>query len=141
MPRRALNGRFDEDLIYGVRMFPSTIDLYQAAAAYDLFAAVRQDIYILAWSLRLPDVDVSDDGTITSIAVATDDSTPVELLSAVAGAVANLTAEAQFTYATPFILKAGKKVQLIIAGGASDAATICTSVAMYRPIAMGGYLI
>jgi len=37
-------------------------------------------------------------------------------------------------------VKVGKKIQLTIAGGAADAATVCDVIAEYRAVVSGGYL-
>ena len=64
----------------------------------------------------------------------------ITLLSATAGAKANLTPLASFTYATPFPLPVGKKIRLTIAGGAADASTVCTTRAKYQGMVPAGYL-
>jgi hypothetical protein len=117
----------------------TTVDLQQAAGDYDLYTAAG-DVYISALSFTLPHVDCSDDATITGITIQTDDLVPVEIISAAAGAVANLTADAEFNFATPFILADTQKIQLTIAGGAADAPTSCTVVVTFRPIDAGAYL-
>jgi hypothetical protein len=119
---------------------PGSIDLQQAAATYDLFTATGGSVYVEYFSITLPNVDVTDDAAITSISIQTDTTTVVTLLSATAGAVANLAANAAFTYATPFALPVGSKIQLTIAGGASDAATVCVTSCRYRGINPAGYL-
>lgn len=117
----------------------TTVDLQQAAGDYDLYTAAG-DVYISALSFTLPHVDCSDDATITGITIQTDDLVPVEIISAAAGAVANLTADAEFNFAAPFILADTQKIQLTIAGGAADAPTSCTVVVTFRPIDAGAYL-
>lgn len=119
----------------------TTIDLNQAAGDYDLYTATGGTVYIDAFTITLPNVDCSDDLTITSISVQTDMATVTVLLSAVAGAVANLTALASFTYSgSPFVLTVGKKIQLTIAGGAADAPTVCTVSAQHQAITPAAYL-
>ena len=117
----------------------TTIDLQQAAGSYDLFTGTLGDCIVEALSIRLPNVDVSDDATITSISIQTDDVTPAVLISAVAGAVANLTAESQHGYTGIVTVKVGTKIQLTIGGGAADAATVCDVYAKVRTVD-GGYL-
>jgi hypothetical protein len=119
---------------------PGTINLQQAASTYDLFVATGGSVYVEYFSITLPNVNVSDDATITSISVITDTTTVITLLSATAGAKANLTANAAFTYALPFALPVGKKIRLTIAGGASDASTLCITSCRYRAINPAGYL-
>lgn len=141
MVKRAFQGRFDQEIIHGIQVYADTINLYQAAGVYNLFTATNQDLWLDGFAIRLPNVDVSDDASITSIAIATDDETAVTILSSGDGATANLTAEKQFVWTTGCLLKAGSKVELTIAGGAADASTVCDYVAIYRPVAMGGYLV
>jgi hypothetical protein len=123
-----------------VQIAATTEDLQQAAAAYDLFTGTTQDVVVERLVFRLPDVDVSDDATITSISIQTDDATPQVLISSALGAKANLTAEAQLYWTGCVLLKAGKKIQLTIAGGAADAPTVSDVVAEYRAVIGGGYL-
>ena len=118
----------------------TTMDIQQAADDYVLLGAVGGPVLIESAVLRLPNVDCSDDAALTAVSIATDDTTPVVLLTAAAGAVANLDPERQFAYATPFVLAEGKYIQLTIAGGAADAATVCTFSVRYRPLESGAYL-
>ena len=121
-------------------VIPTTIDLQQVAATYDLFTATGGAVYVETFDITLPDVDCSDDVNLTSISVQSDMATVDVLLSATAGAVANLTALAAFSYAGPFALTTGKKIQLTIAGGASDAATVCTVNCRYQAVTPAAYL-
>jgi len=90
---------------------------------------------------RMPNDDISSNGTLTSIAIVTDDVTPQTFVGAVAGAVANLTAEAQLVAAIDgILLKTGKKVRLTIAGGAVGRSVVTDVVAEYRSVIDGGYL-
>ena len=118
----------------------TTIDLQQIAGAYDLYEATTGYVLVERFTLTLPNVNCADDAALTSIKVLSDTAPAVTLISAVAGAVANLTASKSFTYATPFILPTGKKLILTIAGGASDAATVCTVNCRYAPVIPGAYL-
>ena len=118
----------------------TTIDLEQAAAAYDLFTGTTADFIIESLNIRLPAVDVSDDANLTSIAIATEDATPFVFLTAAQGAVANLTSEAQLGWTGVGQINVGSKIQLTIAGGASDVATVCEVVAIGRAAADGGSL-
>ena len=118
----------------------TTIDLNQAAGDYDLFSSNTQAIIIHHFSLYIP-VDISGSGTLTSIAVATDDGTPIELVSSTDGAVANLTAGKLFLYDTQATMAVNKNIQLTIAGGA--AGVTCNAVAWveYTPTSTAaGYL-
>lgn len=118
----------------------TTIDLNQAAGSYDLFTGTTADVILTGFSIRLPNVDVSDDASLTSISIQTDDATVTTLLSSADGAVANLTAESQHSYSGIVYIDAGTKIQLTIAGGASDATTTCQVGAIYTALNDGGYL-
>jgi len=121
---------------------PGTIDLQQAASTYDLFVATGGSVYVEYFKITMPaSPDVTNDATITSISVVTDTTTVITLLSAAAGAKANLVAGTVFAYATPFALPVGKKIRLTIAGGAADASTVCVTSCRYRSINPAGYLV
>ena len=116
----------------------TTCDLKQAAGAYTLFSA-SVDMLIEELVIRLPNVNVSDDATLTSIKIHTDDETNIEFIGTVAGDVANLTAEAQLAADIHgVILKTGSKIKLTIAGGAADAITVCDIAIMFRALEAGG---
>ena len=122
-------------------IIPTTEDLQQVVGDYDLYTATGGTVYIENLTITLPNVDCSDDATISSISIQSDMATPDVLLSAAAGAKANLTALASFTYSSPpFALTTGKKIQLTIAGGASDAATVCTVTCRYQAVTPAAYL-
>jgi hypothetical protein len=122
----------------------TTIDLHQAAANYDLFTCTTQDVLLEKLTIRMPNINISDDVTITSISIQTDDATPQIIIPATLGKKANLTAEAQLGWSSDYagvLLKVGKKVQLTINGGTADAdPTTCDVVAQCRAVANGGYL-
>jgi hypothetical protein len=129
-----------EDSRVQLMTFATTIDLAQAADDYDLAEAVDGDCLLQALVFRMPDVDASDDATLTAISIQTDDSTPYELISAATGAVANLDPEAQLVWAGTVLLAEGQKVQLTISGGAADAATVCKVVIRYSPVTAAAHL-
>ena len=85
-------------------------------------------------------MDVSDDAVITSISIQTDDTTPSVIISSVDGAKANLTAEAQIAWVGMILINVGTKIQLTIAGGAADAATLCDVAATLVSKLDGCYL-
>jgi len=118
----------------------TTIDLAQAAASYTLFTGTIQDVQVESLLIRLPNVNVSDDATITSISIQTNDATPQVFVNSVVGAKAYLTAEAQLGWTGVHLLKAGKLIRLTIAGGAADAATTCDVIVKCRAVVSGGYL-
>lgn len=122
------------------RVSATTENLQQIAGNYDLFTGTAQAVILESLVLALPNVNVSDDVNITSISVQTDDVTPSVIISSVDGVKANLTAEAQLAYTGAIYIAAGTKIQLTIAGGAADAATVCNVVATCRAVVAGGYL-
>lgn len=90
--------------------------------------------------IRLPAVDVSNDATITSISIQTDDATPQVFVNSVVGAKAYLTSEAQLGWTGTSLIKVGTLIQLTIGGGSADASTVCDVICKYRSIVSGGYL-
>ncbi|GAI69275.1 unnamed protein product [marine sediment metagenome] len=130
----------DPKVMGRLQVAATTIDLQQAAATYDLFTGTTQDVVVEKLLIRLPNVNVSDDVTITSISIQTNDTTPQVFISAADGAKVNLTAEAQLGYTGVVMVKVGKKIQLTIAGGAADEATVCDVICEYRAKVSGGYL-
>lgn len=122
-------------------VIPGTVDLHQAAGNYTLFTATGGTVYIEKFTITLPAIDVSDDAAITSISVVTDTATVITLLSAAAGAKANLTAGASFSYATPFALPITKLIRLVIGGGTADAdPTTCITSCRYQAVTPAAYL-
>jgi len=117
----------------------TTIDLNQAAAAYDLVTGASQDVLIESLVLRCP-VDCSDDAPFSGISIQTDDTTPQVFISQANGVIANLTAQSQLAWTGAILLKATKKIQLTIYDGAADDPTVCDIVIKYRAVAGGGYL-
>lgn len=132
--------RIETKLDTRLQIAATTIDLQQAAGTYDLFTGMAQDVVVERLLIRLPNIDVSDDVTITSISIQTNDTTVQVFISATDGAKANLTAEAQLGYTGVIMVKVGKKIQLTIAGGAADESTVCDVIAEYRAKVSGGYL-
>ena len=123
-------GFYGNSNINRIQIATTTIDLKQAAAAYTLFTGTTQDVIVESLVIRL----------LTSIKIDTDDTTAAEFITAVAGDVANLTAEAQLAYTGAIMVKVGTIIQLTIAGGAADDATLCDVVVMYRSVVGGGRL-
>ncbi len=117
-----------------------TINLQQVAGSYDLFTGTTQDVLIEGLSIRLPNVDVSNDVNITSISIQTDDATPYVFITSTQGAKANLFPEVQIPWTGTCLLKVGKKIRLTIAGGSADEATVCDVVAECRAVVSGGNL-
>ena len=117
----------------------TTIDLNQIAATYDLLTGTNQDVQVDSLIIRMPNIVAG--GAITSISIQTDDATPQVFVSSAAGAVANLTAEAQLASNSPILIKTGKKIQLTITGGAHGVAYVCDVVVNYKAIIQGGVLV
>jgi hypothetical protein len=67
------------------------------------------------------------------------------IITNIAGAVANLTAEAQIAWSSgingPIIIGAGKNIQFTINGGATGVDYVCIIVAKWRPVVIGASLI
>ncbi len=109
----------------------TTIDLNQAAGNYDLFTAGLSDVEILHLTIVIPS-DLTEEAALTSISIQSTDDTPVEFISATAGAKANLTENKYLQYNAGEKVAGGKKIQLTIAGGATAAEQICTVFVAYR---------
>jgi hypothetical protein len=121
---------------------PGTVDLHNGAGARDLFTATGGSVLVEYFTLTLPAVSVADDvGGITGISVQTDTTAVIILVPAANALVAALTPSKVYTYATPFTLPVGKKIQLTIVGGTADAdPTTCITSCRYRAINPAGYL-
>jgi len=118
----------------------TTIDLNQIAGTYDLFTATAQDVVVEKLVLRCPALAAG--GALTSISIQSDDATPIVLISSAAGAIANLTSEAQLAWTGAMLLDAGTgaKIRLTINGGATGVAYVCDVIAECRAVVAGGYL-
>jgi len=120
---------------------PGTVDLHNGAGNLDLFTATGGSVYVEYFTLTLPDKDLTDDAALTGITVQTDTTTVITLIASADGLKAQLTNSKVFTYATPFALPVGKKIQLTIVGGtATDDPTTCVTSCRYRAINPAGYL-
>ena len=113
-------------------------DLNQVAAAYSSMTATAQAIFIDAVIVHVPD-DLSAVAGFTSIAIATDDVAPIEILSAAAGAKANLTGNFYHVYTGPTVTAATKIIEVTIAGGAAGAGSEVNVTVLWRPLVAGGY--
>ena len=114
------------------------ISLAQAAGAYNVMTATEQNLFIDAVIVHVPD-DLSAVATFTGISVATDDAAPIEILSAAAGAKANLTGNFYHVYRGPSMTVSGKKIQLTIYGGPAGANNVADVTVLWRPVVAGGY--
>ena len=114
------------------------ISLAQAAGAKNVMTATTQNLFIDAVIVHVPD-DLSAVATFTGISVATDDTTPIEILSSTAGAKANLTGNFYHVYRGPSVTVATKIIQLTIGGGSAGAGKVADVTVMWRPVVAGGY--
>jgi hypothetical protein len=114
------------------------ISLAQAAGAKNVMTATTQNLFIDAVIVHVPD-DLSEVETFTGISVATDDDTPIEILSSTAGAKANLTGNFYHVYRGPSVTASTKKIQLTIGGGSAGTGMIADVTVLWRPVVAGGY--
>jgi hypothetical protein len=118
------------------QILEKTVNLAQAAAAYDLFTATG-DIYVEDINLYCTVVGA----TFTSVAIATNDTVPIVIMTAAEGALANIVAGTNFQPATKgktFRLKSGNKVRYTIVGSTGTGTIIATC--KYRTISAGATL-
>ena len=128
----------DPQVMGRTQMAATTIDLNQGEAAYVLFTGTTQAVVLESLIVRCPNIIAG--GSLTSIAVATDDVTPGVIIDSVTGAVANLTAEAQLSWNGEIYIPTGTEIELAIGGGAHGVAYVCDVVAKYRSVVSGGVL-
>lgn len=119
------------------RLTEFTISL-AAAATIDVCTA-NGDVLISRWSLYVSTAGVAP---LESVSLQTDQTTAVELLSAVEGAVGNLTAEAllfpAFSATLPLQLRDTQKIQATITGDAGTGEL--KMVIEWRPISANAVL-
>jgi len=127
-----------ELLLKSIQVKETTLDLNQIAGSYDLFTGTSQKVLVTELILTCPNADAG--GALTSIAVVTDDATAQNFISNLLGVVANLTAEAQLACNSPIIVHVGKKIRLIINGGATGVPYVVTITVRYTPVVPGGSL-
>ena len=108
------------------------------AAAYNVMTATTQNLFIDAVIVHVPD-DLSEVETFTGISVATDDDTPIEILSSTAGAKANLTGNFYHVYRGPSVTASTKIIQLTIGGGSAGEGMVADVTVLWRPLVAGGY--
>lgn len=113
----------------------TTIDLNQAAGAYDLFTVGASQIQVLEFGLVIPaDLTGAAAGALTSVSVLSTDAVPLTLISSAAGAKANLTFGKHLLYSGGGIIGAAKKIQCTIAGGATTVAQVCNAWVKYQEV-------
>jgi hypothetical protein len=114
------------------------ISLNQAANTYDVMTATAQALFIDAVIIHVPD-NLSAVAVFTGITVQTNDVAPIEILSAAAGAKANLTGNFFSIYRGPVVTAATKKIQLTIGGATAGAGAEADITVLWRPLVAGGY--
>ena len=124
----------------GVTVNYKQISLNQAAATYDVMTATTQSLFIDAVIVSVPD-NLSAVATFTGITVQTDDVSPIEILSAAAGAKALLTGNFYHVFRGPRVTAATKKIQLTITGATAGTGKIADITVMWRPLVAGGYML
>lgn len=119
----------------------TTIDLNQAANTYVLFTANTQDVVVEKLAIRMSGGALA--APFTFLSIQTDDVTPQVFISAVQGAVGNLTNEAQLAWTGAILLDAGTAatIGLTIAVAFGGAARVCDVIAEYRAVVAGGLLL
>jgi len=116
-----------------------TLDLNTAAVGpNDLFTGAVQTVIIEKLIIKMPDAVGA--APMTGISIQTDHTTPQVFITAAQGAVANMTAQNQFSSTDPISLELGKKVQLTLAGGVHAAGYVVTVEVLYRAVTSGGSL-
>ena len=126
----------------GLGVTEKTLDLSQVApATYDAATAVG-DVLVVGMALYVSTVGGGD---LTSVSIQTDATTPIVLLTAAEGAVANLLAQchplAQFQlFPSRWTLRSGQKIRYsLIASGAAHTGAL-KLIIEYRPISAGASL-
>ena len=114
------------------------MDCNQAAASYDACVASNR---LMVESITLF-VDTAAAAPTTFLSIQTNQTTALEILSAIEGAVGNLTGGLTLlpnrTQETKFVLMTGEKIQYTIGGG-SGAGKV-RIVVKYRPLVVGARL-
>jgi len=105
--------------------------------AKDVMTATAQDLFIDAVVVHVPD-DLSAVEALTSMAVATDDETSIEIMSTAEGVKANLTGNFYHVYRGPEATAATKKIVLTMDGDAGSGKVADITV-LWRPVVAGGY--
>ncbi len=123
----------------GLQIRATPIDLNHAVGTYTLFTGSIQAVILDSLVIAMP-VGAAG-GALTSISIQTDDATLQTIISAIQGAVANLTSENQLYWIGRIRIGVGKRIRLTIAGGATGAPYICNVNAQYRAVVNGGVLV
>ena len=123
----SINEEFDD------MMNVKQLDLNQAAGDYDLFVGTVEPIILEALIVSMPD-DVAMPGSLVSISVQTDHTTPQVFIDAALGGVTNMTARAQFMWSGNTLLEVGDKIQLSINGGPEGAEYLVKVYVKYQSL-------
>ena len=102
----------------------------------NIMTATTQNLFIDAVIVHVPD-DLTEVETFTSLAIATDDISAIEILSAVEGAKANLSGSFYHVHIGPNVTASTKILQATVTGTA-PAKTANVSV-FWRSVVAGGY--
>lgn len=106
-----------------------------------LFTGTAQAVILESLIVRMPTTsDVTDDGTITSLAIATDDAEPGIIIPAASAPIASMTPEAQFAWRGALYISVGTEIEGTIAGGDADDTCNVIVTVTYRAVVSGGYL-
>jgi hypothetical protein len=116
------------------------ISLHQVAGDYDVMTATAQNLFLDAVVVHVPAV-LSAVETFTGISIQTTDVTPVEILSAVAGAKASLTGDFYHIYRGPVVTASTKKIQVTIGGATAGEGSVVDITVLWRPLVAGGYML
>ena len=108
-----------------------------AAGGKDVMTATTQNLFIDAVIVHVPD-DLTAVAAFTSLAVATDDDTPIALMSSTVGAKANLDGDFYHVYRGPALTVATKKIVLTVTGNAGVGKVADVTV-LWRAVVSGGY--
>ena len=116
------------------------ISLNQAANTYDVMTATAQSLFIDAVIISIPD-DLSAVATFSSVAVQTDDVSPITIMASSSALKAALTGNFYYVYRGPVVTAATKKIQLTIGGATAGAGSEADITVFWRPLVAGGYML
>jgi len=115
------------------------ISLNQAASTYNVMTATTQNCFIDVVIVGVH-ANLSAVASFTGISVATDDGSPIEILSSTNGAKAKLTGNFYSVYtASSQVSAATKIIQLTIGGATAGAGAVADITVYWRPVVVGGY--
>jgi hypothetical protein len=126
--------------VYDFKVTEKVLNLAQATATYDAAIAVG-DVLITGYTFY---VSTAAGGGFTSVAVQTNQTTALVMMTAAEGAAANLLAQSHPAVANdktykPWTLKSGQKIQYAIIAGGGPTGEM-RLILNYRPISAGATL-